>query len=386
MRVLIVPSWYPNEFNRINGSFFKEQAEAIAKSGVEVIVLAISTVGIKEIFKHPIKSKLFRLEESTVNNVKTFSINVCSFGLERINKYDLLYEALFKKYYNIIKGKIGKIDVIHAHSFKYAGYSCCRYVDDVPIIITEHISAIINDELSNKDLEKLKYSLNYANEYICVSNHLKQNLIKITSINKDIMVIPNIVSDMFCYNGATNNSKNKFIFSSASNLVQGKKVDMLIRAFSKAFEGNNEVILKIAGDGVERSKLQELINELNLNNKVVLLGQLDRNELLKLYENSDAFIMVSAYETFGLVYVESLMCGLPTIGTKNGGAEDILNCYGGYLCKVDDIDDIASKMIYIYENYGSIDRKKIYDEANGRFSQETIVNRIIDTYEEVLRV
>ena len=384
MKVLVVPSWYTNEFNRVKGSFFKEQAEAIAKSGVEVIVLAISTLGIKEIIKHPFKSKLFKVEESIINNVKTFSINVCSFGLERINKYDLLYEALFKKYYNIIKGKIGKVDVIHAHSFRYAGYSSCKFTNDVPIVITEHISAIINNELSNKDLEKLKFSLKHANKFVCVSNHLKKNLIKITSTNKDIIVIPNIVSDIFHYNCTTNNNKNRFVFCSASNLVKGKRVDILIRAFFKAFEGNDNVMLKIAGDGVEKSNLQELINKLNLNNKVLLLGQLDRKELLKLYQDSDAFIMVSAYETFGLVYAESLMCGLPTIGTLNGGANDILDCYGGYLCEVDNINDIAKNLLIVYNNYNSIDRNRIHNEALSRFSRDIIATRIINVYEDIL--
>lgn len=384
MRVLVVPSWYPNEFNSVSGSFFKEQVEAIAKDGVEVIVFAISTLGLKEVVKHPIKSSLFKLKKNTINNVKTFSINVCSLGLERINKYNLLYEVLFKKYYNVIKKETGKIDVIHAHSFKYAGYSCCKYISDIPIIITEHISAIINDKLSNKDLDKLKFSINHANKFICVSNYLKQKLVKITKTDKDIMVIPNIVSDIFVYKDITKSDKNKFVFCSASNLVQGKRVDVLIRAFLKAFKGNDRVILKIAGDGVEKFKLQKLIIELSLNSQVLLLGQLDRKDLLKLYEDSDAFIMVSAYETFGLVYAESLMCGLPTIGTQNGGAEDILNCYGGYLCKVNDIEDIAGKMKYVYENYGNIDRKKIYSDTYKRLSRKVIVNKIVNIYSNVL--
>ena len=95
--------------------------------------------------------------------------------------------------------------------------------------------------------------------------------------------------------------------------------------------------------------------------------------------------MVSKTETFGLVYAESLMSGLPTIGTYNGGAEDILNCYGGYLCEVDNVDDIANKMTLVYYSYNMINNKKIYEEAKKRFSKDAIVEKITNLYIKTIK-
>ena len=159
----------------------------------------------------------------------------------------------------------------------------------------------------------------------------------------------------------------------------------MIEEFYKSFRNHKNVYLKIAGDGDERELLSNVINELGLQDRVCLLGQLDRDHIVKLYNNSNVFIMVSASETFGVVYAESLMCGLPTIGTHNGGAEDILNCYGGYLCEVDNIDDISNKMIDVYNDYKTIDRERIYLEAVSRFSENIVAKRIIDLYKVVVQ-
>ena len=383
MNVLIVPSWYPTEFNKISGSFFKEQAEALAKKNINVTVFAINPIDIKTILNHPIKCKLFRIQNYFDNDVNTFQINIPTFGLNRINMFDYIYVFLFRLYYKILKNKIGNIDIIHAHSFKFAGYTICKLFSKHKKIITEHTSLIITNKLSNKDLKCLKYVVENANLFIAVSNSLKNKILEVLNIKKNILVIPNIVNNIFNYKKKINTNIN-FEFVSVSNLVFGKRVDILIKSFAVAFNMNNNVVLKIAGDGLERKKLESLIKQLNLEKKVFLLGQLNRENVLNLYQNADAFIMVSAYETFGIVYAESLMCGLPTIGTKNGGAEDILNCYGGYLCNVDDIDNIANSMKYVYNNYNDINRKKIYLETYEKFSEEKVINQIINLYNEIL--
>ena len=376
MRVLIVPSWYPTKYNEVNGSFFKEQAEALASQGVDVFVFAISPVSIKELIKNRFKYKLFSMEEITENNVKTFRITICSFGLNKINLYSIFYEYLFKKYYKEILYRIGKVDIVHAHSFKYAGYICCKHIKNIPIIITEHITAILDNTLLKNDINRLKYAVENSTKFICVSNHLKDCLLKLISIDRKILVIPNIVDDRFKYINDITTDNDSFIFCSVALLESRKRHNILIKAFHKAFKNHNEVILKIAGSGHDKDMLEKLVSELGLNNRVLLLGQQNREDIMKLYNNSNAFVMVSNSETFGVVYAEALMSGLPTIGTYNGGANDILDCYGGYLCEVDNID---------YNNYKTIDRERIYLEAVSRFSEDKVAKRIIDVYKEVIQ-
>ena len=52
---------------------------------------------------------------------------------------------------------------------------------------------------------------------------------------------------------------------------------------------------------------------------------------LKELQKSNAFVLASDYETFGVVYIEAMACGNPVIGTRNGGADDIINDACGFL-------------------------------------------------------
>lgn len=390
MHVLIIPSWYPTEFNSISGSFFKEQAEALSKARVKVTVLSLNlfSIGtIKDIIIHPFNYKLFKLQHDTINGVDTYSVNIPTFGLTRLSVFYNIYVFLFRLYYNKIKFKIDKIDIVHAHSYKYAGYAMCKLFTNIPKIITEHTSNIITNRLTLKDKMNLSYVVEHANKFICVSNSLKKSIIKLTNTSNEILVIPNTVNSIFKYDEANDRYKENdksFSFVSVSNLVVGKRADILIKAFNVAFKDIKNVTLKIVGDGPEKKKLEKLICDLKLSEQVTLLGQLDRKDVLSLYQTSNAFIMVSAFETFGLVYAESLMCGLPTIGTKNGGAEDILNCYGGLLCKVDDVDEIAETMKYVYNNYDIFDKKRISNISREIFLDDIVVKRIIHLYKLVL--
>ena len=384
MRVLIVPSWYPTKYNELNGSFFKEQAEAIAKNSCDVAVLAINTVGIKDLIRKFNKLDLFKITDKQIQGVHTFSINIFGFGLTKTKLFYLIYCLILKSLYNKLKLKFGVPDIVHAHSYKYAGYGCLKIFESLPIVVTEHSSSILLNELKNYDIPKLVYTVNNASRFIAVSNYLKDKIIEITKHKFNILVIPNIVSNIFKYEPYTYQN-TIFVFCSVSNLIPNKKVDLLIKSFYKCFSNNKNVYLKIAGDGIETPKLLKMINDFGLSDRIILLGQIDRNSVLKLYKTSNVFVMLSQSETFGVVYAESLMCGLPTIGTHNGGADDILDCYGGYLCEVDNIDDISNKMIDVYNNYKTIDRERIYLEAVSRFSEDKVAKRIIDVYKEVIQ-
>lgn len=386
MNVLIVPSWYPNELNNVVGSFFKEQAECIARKGINVTVFAINILSPISVIKQPLKCKLFKLNHFYENNVNTYIVNVCSFGLNRINLFYKIYLALFKYYFNTVNKELDRIDIVHAHSYKYAGIACCKIIKDIPIIITEHSSAIHMGRLSIKDIDYLRFVLKTASRFICVSKALKNKVLELTKLNKGIIVIPNMVSNVFSYHKSVELArKKKFVFLSISNLIKLKKVDILIKSFWLAFKNYEDVILKIAGQGSEEKRIKELIKELHLENRVKMLGQLNRTDIINAYNDSNVFIMVSESETFGVVYVESLMCGLPTIGTRNGGAEDILNCYGGYLCGVNDVEDISSKMLNAFYNYDKIDRFKIHNDAFRRFSESNVTDDIINVYTETIK-
>ena len=123
-------------------------------------------------------------------------------------------------------------------------------------------------------------------------------------------------------------------------MVKIKNTDVLIKAFAKTFSDNDEVELLICGEGPERKRLTVLIENLNLESKVRLLGQQSRTELASLYESSNVFVLVSQSETFGVAYVEALavVCLLLPLDQADLW---FVNSSNGILVEVSDLDNIA---------------------------------------------
>ncbi|RBP84467.1 CDP-glycerol glycerophosphotransferase [Cytobacillus firmus] len=102
--------------------------------------------------------------------------------------------------------------------------------------------------------------------------------------------------------------------------------EKLIRAFYDALEIDNKMKLYIVGEGPLKSKLIEIINELNLTKKVFLVGQVENPFVL--IKESDCFILSSNYEGQGLVLLETMIIGKPIIATDVTGVRSVLE--GGY--------------------------------------------------------
>ncbi|QSX05284.1 glycosyltransferase family 4 protein [Sedimentibacter sp. zth1] len=132
---------------------------------------------------------------------------------------------------------------------------------------------------------------------------------------------------------------NKVILIAAS-LKKLKKVDVLIKAFSK-IKNNNGYILKIVGDGPERKTLEELVVSLDCGKDVIFEGEKNREEVLSFMEKSEIFAMVSSPETFGLVYIEAMAKACITIGSKGEGIDGvIINEENGFLCIPNSVEDL----------------------------------------------
>jgi glycosyltransferase involved in cell wall biosynthesis len=85
-----------------------------------------------------------------------------------------------------------------------------------------------------------------------------------------------------------------------------------------------EVDLELAGDGDERTVLEERAHELGLDGRVRFLGSLPRDEVLELFRRADAALLSSVWENFPHTLVEALAVGTPAIATDVGGVREIV--------------------------------------------------------------
>ena len=126
----------------------------------------------------------------------------------------------------------------------------------------------------------------------------------------------------------------------ACSLKKLKKIDILIKAFSKMHNRDN-YILRIIGDGPERNNLIELSESLGCKSCIIFEGEKDREEVLNYMAKADIFAMVSTPETFGLVYIEAMAKGCITIGSKGEGIDGVIvDNVNGFLCTPNSVEEL----------------------------------------------
>ena len=121
------------------------------------------------------------------------------------------------------------------------------------------------------------------------------------------------------------------MFFSAGNLNKNKRFKLLIEAFVKAFSADEELSLRIAGEGAERGTLEQLIRDSGRERQIQLLGRLSREEIAGEYRKCRCFALLSCKETFGIAYREAMAVGRPVIAARNGGIEDGWNDGNGVI-------------------------------------------------------
>jgi glycosyltransferase involved in cell wall biosynthesis len=139
------------------------------------------------------------------------------------------------------------------------------------------------------------------------------------NLNGNYFIVPNVVDvNLFKPAQHIKNDAIRFIHISSLN-DREKNVSGIIRAFGKALLTNPVMELVIVGEGVDAHKYRELVRKLKLGEEIKFLGRLASDQIVKEINFSDALLMFSNYETFGVVIIESFACGRPVV-TSNAGA------------------------------------------------------------------
>ena len=156
----------------------------------------------------------------------------------------------------------------------------------------------------------------------------------------------------------------------------------MIKAF-KIFK-DKPIRLLIIGEGEQRAFLNTLIADLGLEKQVVLLGLKSRQEISAYLNRSDVFVLASRGETFGVVYIEALLAGLPVIATKCGGPEDFVNDTNGLLMECEDVKGLEKALLSMYEKMDDYDGNKISSDCLQRFSPHAVAFALMAVYRQIL--
>ena len=366
MKSFVISRGMPSEKYPLYGIFEFDQARALAESGVDTSMLVID-------FRSNAYKRKYGLFSYERDGVKVFELSL-PLGVYR-RALPILQSLLLFLYKKAVK-KVGKPDVVHAHFYSIAAIaSIIKKKENVPFLITEHSSKLNKETnlISTLDKQLAIKAYSSADSIIAVSKSLSLNLKN--NFRCDSVVINNIV-DTRNFKYVEHNNNQDFTFLSVGNLIPLKGFDILIKAFHKAFANEKEVYLNIIGDGIERGNLQNTINQYGIGDRVKLVGQKTRSELSLMMKDANAFVLASRSETFGVVYIEAMLTGMPVIATQCGGPEEFVNENNGILIPTDDIDSLVKALTTMRLNINKYNVAKISQECNERFSPQSIAKEI----------
>ena len=130
--------------------------------------------------------------------------------------------------------------------------------------------------------------------------------------------------------------KDKNVLLFVGRLIAVKNLPFLIEVFSEYVRNNSNAVLVLVGEGVLKSKLKVLVEQLKMEDKIKFAGFYENEALYAWYSIADYFILPSTSETFGAVVNESLIGGVPVLCSNLAGASTLIdNNNGKIFCPFD---------------------------------------------------
>lgn len=210
------------------------------------------------------------------------------------------------------------------------------------------------DVLFSKTLHAIKAS----EYYMANTSYEKDRLIQL-GVDADSIVVTGVAVDMEMYTTG-NRAYYRDIFGvTEDNILIGyigrleatKGVDILIKAFKVAKESNKNLHLVIAGFRSSYArKLENYVESIGGKEKINIhfVSNLSMEQKVNLYHSIDIFVLPSANESFGIVFLEAWSCKKPVIGTDIGAIRSVIsNGVDGLLMKPHDDSDLAEKILLL---------------------------------------
>jgi N-acetyl sugar amidotransferase len=282
----------------------------------------------------------------------------------------------------------GTPDLIHAHNALYAGLFAqeMKRTGGIPYVVTEHSSVIGQQKVFSPLLHRIQSCYEEASELVVVSSFLGIQIQKL--FDGDVRgwtCVPNILDPEFYHapEPVPDSNSAGFQFSAIGSLIPIKGHELLIRAFYRAFQNSPETTLQIAGDGPLRKSLESLIAERDMAAQVSLLGYVDRADVRHLLDHTDALVVASEFETFGVVVIEALSRGVPVVFTDCGGPCTILDSSNGLCCDSNE-EALATALAKIQEQIRDYDKAAIRKNCLATYGPTKFCQHMDEIYQAAL--
>ncbi len=325
------------------GYFYKNLFEKQIKNGLDIDVF----VSVSSEFRR--------------NDFDHGEYTVCS---ENYNEFDrFIFHLKQNKIYKDVRSKLNieNYSLVHAHSLFSNGYIAYRIKKEygIPYIVAVRSTDVnlffkrliylrrLGVKILSEASRIILLSKTYENHVI--EKYIPENMKK--KIRKKISIIPNGIDDFWFDNIADHKKKPEIPnvnILQIGHINKNKNVETTIKAVDLLIDQGYEIKFNVAG----KMKNKKIIKKIKFLDYINYLGFNPKEDLVKIFEASDIFILPSVYETFGLVYAEAMSQGLPVIYSRGQGFDgQFENGEVGFSVDCFNSEDIARRVVDILENF-----------------------------------
>ena len=394
--MLVITNLFPYPGNETRGNFITNRLKALKKFNVDFNVFG--TISQDSLF-----AKVFRKITGSARQEKYgdyYEIDGIRYNYLSFDRrlYDIFSEYVLKKDYTLEYAKElankkyksfvqEKYDLIHAHGmFNPPAGLVAKLLSqklNIPYVVTCHGSDI--NLLMENSKELYTDVLGNADKVIFVSNALLNNAKSLSYSGTNAVVIPNGIDPKIFKPLDKEKIKrelglNKKVVGYVGNLKYVKRADK----FSEIFENialKQEVEFLVVGDGELRENVEKECRQKSL--KVKFLGRVPNDEVPYYMNAMDVMILPSRNEGFGAVIIEAQACGVPVVGSSNGGIPEAIGDGGMAVEEGEDFEKrFADAVVELLKN--PINSSYLRERAL-EYSWENIVKKEVKVYEEVVK-
>lgn len=297
--------------------------------------------------------------------------------------------------------------IIHAHDW-LVGTAAIALKDSlsIPLLATIHATEYGRNNGIYTEMQKFIHSkeqqlVTEADQVIVCSDYMVEEVTSIfDAASEKLAIIPNGVDllnnrEEESVELSPNLQDKKYIFS-MGRIVKEKGFETIIEAAAIAKELKLEYSFVIAGKGPMLDTYRKLIQEKHLEDKITFIGfvsELQRNTFI---QNCEMVVVPSLYEPFGIVALESMALGKPTIVSKTGGLKGIVkHLQTGMVMTPGDAKSLLEQILFIYKNpekaaemakEGQLVMKSLYSWKRvaletSRIIEDTLLTQLVDATE-----
>ncbi|MEW9094153.1 MAG: glycosyltransferase family 1 protein [Clostridiaceae bacterium] len=345
-------------------------------------------------FRHIDKNKI-KIDFLLLNNIETPYYDEIKEAGSEITVLPSIKNGL-RNYINAINKVFDanyKYDIVHSHVINVGAIILkCAKKKGVKIrILHNHATKSANNKwkkIRNDIIAPIaKY---YATDYFACSKMAGDSLFK----GKKYEIINNAIEiNKYEFNDEIRNKvrnelniSDKFVIGCVGRITYEKNPGFVLDILTKLTEINKNVILLWVGTGNLENSIKESSQKLGINKNIIFMG--DRNDVHKLYQAMDVFLLTSYYEGFGIVNIEAQVAGLPTFVSDVVPIDTKVTDLIYYLSLKIGAGEWAEKIIdngvnkNRKRNYGFLVKENRYDIDEEANMLENKYNNMLENYKE----